>query len=213
MRRQPARGEYDRAAIDAALDGGLVAHVAFTEDGQPFCIPMLYARILDSIYVHGASTSRAMRRLGEGVPACVTVTALHGLVFGRSAFEHSANYRSVMVLGAFAPVPPSERAAALEAFVEKLAPARSREVRAPNRKELAATSVLALPITAASVKVRTGPPSDDDSADARLDVWAGVLPILTRYSAPEPSPGLRREIRIPPSVQQLIERCRGPECV
>jgi nitroimidazol reductase NimA-like FMN-containing flavoprotein (pyridoxamine 5'-phosphate oxidase superfamily) len=170
---------------------------------------MLYARIFDSPYVHGARSSRAMRRLGEGVPACVTVTALHGLVFARSAFEHSANYRSVMVLGAFAPVPPAERAAALEAFTNKLASGRSREVRAPNNKELAATSVLALPITAASVKIRTGPPSDDDSADAELDVWAGVLPVLTGYSTPEPSPALRTAIPIPRSVQQLLERSAG----
>ena len=211
LRRQPARGDYDPAAIDAALDDGLVAHVAFSENGQPFCIPMLYARILDSLYVHGATSSRAMRRLAEGVPACVTVTALHGLVFGRSAFEHSANYRSVMVLGAFAPVPPSERAAALEAFIDKLAPGRSREARAPNRKELAATSVLALPIAAASVKVRTGPPTDDDSADAELEVWAGVLPVLTHYGAPEPSPGLRRAIPVPRSVGHLLERSRRSE--
>jgi uncharacterized protein len=204
LRRQPARGDYDRAVINAALDDGLVAHVAFSENGQPFCIPMLYARIFDSLYVHGASSSRAMRRLGGGVPACVTVTALHALVFARSVFEHSANYRSVMLLGAFAPVPPAERAAALEAFTDKLAPGRSREVRAPNRKGLAATSVLALPITAASVKIRTGPPSDDDSADAGLDVWAGVLPILTGYSTPEPSPGLRRAIPVPRSVRHLL---------
>jgi uncharacterized protein len=206
VRRQPARGAYGRATIDAALDDGLVAHVAFSENGQPFCLPMLYARIFDRLYIHGASSSRAIRRLAEGVPACVTVTALHGLVFARSAFEHSANYRSVMVLGAFAPVPAAERAAALEAFTDKLAPGRSREVRAPNRKELAATSVLALPITVASVKIRTGPPGDDDSPDAELDVWAGVLPMLTGYGTPEPSPGLRSAIPVPRSVRQLLAR-------
>ena len=206
MRRQPTRGRYDRAAVDAALDDGLVAHVAFVEAGQPFCIPMLYARVSDSLYIHGSAKSRALRTLAESVPACVTVTAVDGLVLARSAFEHSANYRSVMLLGAFAPVAESERLAALEAFTDKLVPGRWGEVRAPNAKELRATSILALPIDAASVKIRTGPPSDDDSPDAELDVWAGVVPIVAAYGEPEPSPGLRPGVPLGQSVEQLLTR-------
>jgi nitroimidazol reductase NimA-like FMN-containing flavoprotein (pyridoxamine 5'-phosphate oxidase superfamily) len=203
VRRQPTRGRYDRASVDAVLDDGLVAHVAFVEAGQPFCIPMLYARVDDSLCIHGSAKSRLLRTLAEGVPACVTVTAVDGLVLARSAFEHSANYRSVMVLGAFAPVVEAERLVALEAFTDKLVAGRWDEVRAPNAKELRATSVLALPIYAASVKVRTGPPTDDDSPDAQLDVWAGVVPIVNTYGEPEASPGLRDGVPLAQSVRRL----------
>jgi nitroimidazol reductase NimA-like FMN-containing flavoprotein (pyridoxamine 5'-phosphate oxidase superfamily) len=203
VRRQPTRGSYDRAAVDAVLDRGLVAHVAFVDAGQPFCVPMLYARVSDCLYVHGAGSSRITHRLAEGVPACVTITGIDGLVLARSAFEHSANYRSVMLLGAFAAVTGAQRLAALEAFTNKLVPGRWREVRSPNRKELKATSVLAMPIREASVKSRSGPPTDDGSPDAQLDVWAGVVPILTRFGEPEPSPGLRRTIRLARSVERL----------
>lgn len=185
VRRQPERGAYDRAAIDGILAGGLLAHIAFVgADGQPFCVPMLYARVSDSLYVHGASSSRAMGRLAEGVPACVTITAIDGLVLARSAFEHSANYRSAMLLGRFTSVASAERPAALEAFTNKLVPRRWHEVRSPNGKELKATMILALSIREASVKTRTGPPTDDDSPAAQLDVWAGVVPILTGYGEP-----------------------------
>ena len=203
VRRQPTRGRYDRASVDTVLDDGLVAHVAFVEAGQPFCIPMLYARFADSLYIHGSAKSRVLRTLAEGVPACVTVTAVDGLVLARSAFEHSANYRSVMVLGAFAPVADDERLVALEAFTNKLVAGRWEEVRAPNAKELRATSVLALPIDAASVKIRTGPPTDDDSPDAQLDVWAGVVPIVSAYGEPQSSPGLRDGVPLAPSVRRL----------
>jgi len=204
VRRQPTRGHYDRASVDAALDGGgLLAHVAFVEARQPFCIPMLYARVADRLYIHGSAKSRALRTLGEGAPACVTVTAVDALVLARSAFEHSANYRSVMLLGAFEPVTEAERLPALEAFTDKLVPGRWREVRAPNAKELRATSILALAIDAASVKIRRGPPSDDDSPDAALDVWAGVVPIVTAYGEPEPSPGLREGVKLDESVRRL----------
>lgn len=206
VRRQPTRGRYDRANVDAVLDGGLVAHVAFVDGAQPFCIPMLYARVSDNLYIHGSVKSRALRTLAGGIPACVTVTAVDGIVLARSAFEHSANYRSVMLLGTFAPVADAERVAAFEAFTNRLVAGRWREVRAPNEKELRATSILALAIDAASVKIRTGPPTDDDSPDAELDVWAGVVPIVTAYGEPEPSPKLRPGIPLDESVRQLTAR-------
>jgi uncharacterized protein len=205
VRRQPTRGHYDRASVDAVLDDGLIAHVAFVETGQPFCIPMLYARAGDSLYIHGSVKSRLQRTLAQGVPACVTVTTVDGLVLARSAFEHSANYRSVMLLGAFAPVAEAERLVALEAFTNKLVPGRWDEVRTPNAKEFRATSVLAMPIDAASVKIRTGPPTDDDSPDAQLDVWAGVVPIVAAYGEPVPSPGQREGVMLDESVRRLTE--------
>jgi nitroimidazol reductase NimA-like FMN-containing flavoprotein (pyridoxamine 5'-phosphate oxidase superfamily) len=198
VRRAPHKGRYDRGTIDSVLDRGLIGHIAFVHDGQPCCIPMLYARVGDRIYVHGSRASRAMRALASGAPACLTVTLVHGLVLARSAFEHSANYESAVVFGRFDVVEdPDDRVAAFEAFTEKLLPGRWREVRPPNRKELKATTILALPIDEASAKLRFGPPDDDDSEDAALDTWAGVLPIVTSYGAPEPSPGLRPGI--PPS--------------
>ena len=204
VRRQPKRGRYDRAAVDAALDAGLVAHLAFADDGQPYCIPTLYARAGDQVYVHGSSASRMLRSLADGAPACLTVTRLHGLVLARSVFEHSANYESVVVLGTLRRIEgDDERLAALEAFAEKLVPGRWAEVRAPSRKELKATAILGLTLDEASVKARTGPRSDDDSEDAQLDVWAGVIPIDAGFGEPVPSPGLRDGIALPDSVRRL----------
>jgi nitroimidazol reductase NimA-like FMN-containing flavoprotein (pyridoxamine 5'-phosphate oxidase superfamily) len=206
VRRAPQKGRYDRATIDAVLDGGLVAHVAFVDGDQPCCIPMLYARVGDRIFVHGSSASRLLRTLATGAPACVTVTTVHGLVLARSAFEHSANYESAVVFGRFEVVEDAdERLAAFEAFTEKLLLGRWDEVRQPNRKELKATLILALTIDQASAKVRTGPPDDDDSEDAALDTWAGVVPIETAFGAPEPSPGLRAGIAPGASVRRLVD--------
>ena len=206
VRRAPHKGRYDRATIEAILDGGLVAHVAFVHDAQPCCIPMLYARVGDRIYVHGSRASRLMRTLAAGAPACLTVTLVHGLVLARSAFEHSANYESTVVFGRFDQIDgEDERLAAFEAFTEKLLPGRWREVRPPNRKELKATTILALPIEEASAKVRSGPPNDDDSPDAALETWAGVLPLVTSFGTPEPSPGLRPGIPVPASFGRLAK--------
>ena len=205
VRRGPKKGRYDRASIDAVLDRGLLAHVAFLDDGDPICIPMLYARIGDRIYIHGSTASRAVRALAAGASACVTVTILDGLVLARSAFEHSANYDSVMAFGTFAPVEEdAERLRAFEAFTEKLLPGRWSEVRHPNATELKATEILALEIGDASAKMRTGPPDDDDSADAELETWAGIVPIVSAYGAPEASPGLRAGIPLSPSVRRLL---------
>lgn len=206
VRRQPSRGAYDRDAIWAVFDAALFAQVTFVDDGQPLAIPMLQARVGDAVYIHGSSASRAMRVLAEGVPACLTVTVLDGLVLARSAFEHSANYRSAVLLGRFERLDEDpERVAALEAFTNKLLPGRWLEVRRPNRKELRATTILRMPIVEASVKSRTGPPSDDESPDAELDIWAGVIPIVTSFGAPRPSPGLRDGIPLPGSAFRLLE--------
>lgn len=205
VRRGPKKGRYDRESIDAVLDRGLVAHVAFVEDEEPVCIPMLYARIGDRIYIHGSTASRAVRALGAGAPACLTVTVVDGLVLARSAFEHSANYDAVMVFGRFTPVADDdERLRALEAFTEQLLPGRWDEVRQPSPKELKATEILAMKIDEASVKTRSGPPDDDDSPDAELDTWAGVVPILRTFGAPEASPGLRADIPLSASVRRLL---------
>jgi uncharacterized protein len=207
VRRAPQKGRYEREFIDAVLDRGLVAHVAFVHEGQPCCIPMLFARLGDRIYVHGSTASRLMRTLAAGAPACVTVTLLRALVLARSAFEHSANYESAVVFGRFEVVDdPDERLGAFEAFTNKLLPGRWGEVRHPNRKELKATTILALPIDEASAKVRTGPPDDDDSEDAELETWAGVVPIVAAFGDPEPSPGLRDGIPLSDSVHQLLEK-------
>ena len=207
VRRAPHKGRYERSFIDAVLDRGLVAHLAFVHEGQPCCIPMLYARVGDRIYVHGSTASRLVRTLAGGAPACLTVTLVHGLVLARSAFEHSANYESVVVFGEFEPVAdPDERLTAFEAFTNKVLPGRWSEVRPPDRKELKATMILALPMDEASAKVRTGPPNDDDSEDAELETWAGVVPIVSAFGAPEPSPGLRDGIPLSESIHNLLEK-------
>ncbi len=190
----PKRGLYDRATIDAILDDSLVAHVGFVVDGQPYVIPMLVARLGDRVYVHGSTASRMVRKLAAGVPACLTTTLVDGLVLARSAFHHSMNYRSVVVLGTATLVEGiDERAAALEAFTEKLLPGRWDEVRPPTSQELKGTRVLAMDLHEASAKVRDGGPVDEDE-DYALDVWAGVIPLAMAAGAPEPDPLLRAGI-------------------
>jgi uncharacterized protein len=190
VKRAPARAVYDRAAIDAILDEALVAHLGFVDDGQPFVIPTLLARIGDTVYIHGSSASRAIRRLGAGIPACLTVTLVDGLVLARSAFHHSINYRSVVVVGTCTPVEgPEQREAALHAFTERMVPGRWDEVRPPTAKELKGTRVLAMALDECSAKVRTGPPVDDDE-DYELPVWAGVVPLETVARAPVDDPQL-----------------------
>ncbi len=203
VRRVHERARYDREAIDAVLDAGLVAHLGFDVDGQPFVIPTLHARVDDRVYVHGSAASRMLRALSAGVPACLTVTLLDGIVLARSVFEHSMNYRSVVVLGiAEAVDDPAEKLAALEAFTEKLLPGRWAEARPPTRKELRATSILRLPLDEASAKIREGGPEDGDTPDALLDVWAGHVPLVVRALAPVPDPALRPGIPAPAAVRR-----------
>ena len=199
LRRKRERGSHDRARIDAILDEALIAHLGIAdEDGQPLVIPTLHARCGDLVYLHGSAASRTLRALAAGAPACLTVSLLDGLVLARSAMHHSANYRSVMLLGRgqSASSEPAEKLAALEAIVEHIVPGRWREVRAPTENELKATSVLALPIEEASAKVRSGPPLDDEE-DYALAAWAGVIPLATTALTPDPDPRLRAGIRAP----------------
>ena len=190
IRRVPNRADYSRETIDAILDEALVAHLGFAIDGQPYVIPTLHARVGDVVYVHGSAASRAIRGLTGGLDACLTVTLLDGLVLARSAFHHSMNYRSVVVLGEARPVEGAdERLAALEAFTERVVPGRWDEVRPPTPQELKGTRVLAFDLGEASAKVRTGPPVDDDE-DYERDVWAGVIPLALTAGPPAPDPKL-----------------------
>lgn len=184
VRRLPARACYEQATIDAILDEGLVCHVGFTVDGQPYVVPTTYARVGRRLYVHGSAASRMMRTLATGVPVCITVTLLDGLVLARSAFHHSMNYRSVVILGTAVEVSdPDERIAALEAVVEHIHTGRWREVRPPSERELRATSVLRVSIDEVSAKMRSGPPIDD-AADMEQPCWAGVIPLRLTAGTP-----------------------------
>ena len=205
VRRGPSKARYDRATIDAILDRALVCHVAFVIGGGPLCIPTLCARVDGDVYIHGSRASRMLRTLADGAEACVTVTHVNGLVLARSAFEHSANYESVVAFGRLKSVDDDgERLVALHAFTEKLLPGRWCEVRPPSSSELKATNILRMEVHEAAAKVRSGPPDDDGSEDAESDIWAGEIPILTSFGAPVASPGLRRGIPVPASVRRLI---------
>lgn len=184
VKRLPARGSYDRKTIYSILDEGFICHVGFVADGQPYVIPTGYARIDDDLYIHGSSASRMLRDLALGAEVCVTVTLIDGLVLARSAFHHSMNYRSVVILGKAVLVEnPDEKYRALEAFTNHVVPGRWPDVRWPNELELKATSVLKLPIEEASAKIRTGDPKDDEE-DYSMDVWAGVLPLTLLPGTP-----------------------------
>jgi nitroimidazol reductase NimA-like FMN-containing flavoprotein (pyridoxamine 5'-phosphate oxidase superfamily) len=192
---------YDRATVHAVLDEAVVCHVGFVVDGRPVVLPQLHARVGDRLYLHGSTGARGLRLATDGgLDVCVTVTLVDGLVLARSAFHHSINYRSVVALGTATVVTdPAEKSAALDALVDAVVPGRSAGSRAPDRRELAATTVLVLPLEEVSVKVRTGPPSDDDE-DLGLPHWAGVLPLRTVAGPPEPAPDLAEGIDVPAHV-------------
>jgi len=182
--REPQRGVYDRETIFKILDEGMVCHIGFSPDGQPFVIPTLYARVGDAIYFHGSAASRMLRGVEGGTNVCLTVTLTDGIVLARSVFNHSMNYRSVVALGKATLVEaPQEKLEALRAFTEKILPGRWKDARQPNEKELKATSILRLPLSEVSAKVRIGPPEDDEP-DYALPVWAGVIPLRVVASAP-----------------------------
>jgi len=188
VRRLPARANYERELIDAVIDEALSCHVGFAIDGRPWVIPTIHARLDDVLYLHGAVANHMLRSLADGIEACVTITLVDGLVLARSAFHHSMNYRSVMVFGRLTVVDDdAEKDAALRALVEHVVPGRMADARPPNDTELRKTSVLRLPITEASAKVRTGGPIDDDD-DMHLPIWAGQVPISAAYGSPIPEP-------------------------
>lgn len=176
VRQVPARAHYDHQTVHAILDAGYVAHVAFMADAGPVALPMFYVRDGARVLIHASRKSRLMRVLAEGVPLCLTVTLLDGLVLARSAFHHSMNYRSVMVHGAGTLLPPAEKGAALDLFVERLQAGRSAEVRSPTAPELKATDILAIPLDQVVAKIRSGGPLDDVE-DLDWPVWAGVVPL------------------------------------
>jgi uncharacterized protein len=197
LKRLPKRGHYDRDTVNGILDEGFICHVGFVVDGQPFVIPTGYARVDDNLYVHGSQASRMLRTLAGGMDVCVTVTLVDGLVLARSAFHHSMNYRSVVVFGRAELVADrEEKLAALFALSEHFIRGRWNDVREPTEQELTATSVLSLPLTEASAKVRTGPPLDDEE-DYSLPVWAGVIPLKMVAQAPIKDPKLPEEIITP----------------
>ncbi len=192
--RHPERGVYDAERIHAILDEGYICHVGFAIDGQPYVIPTAYGRVGNQIYIHGSAASRMLRSLAQGVAVCVTVTLIDGFVLARSAFRHSMNYRSVVILGTARLVTePGEKMEALRCFTNHVVPGRWEEVRQPNGKEMLSTSVLALPLDEASAKVRSGPPLDLED-DWSVPVWAGVVPVRTQLGEPVPdshlSPGV-----------------------
>ena len=197
VKRLPKRGQYDRETIDSILDEGFICHVGFVVEGQPYVIPTGYARVDDHLYIHGSSASRMLRNLSKGVEVCVTVTLIDGLVLARSAFHHSMNYRSVVILGRARLVEEDEeKNRALEALTEHIVPGRWADVRWPTDLELKATTVLKLAIDEASAKIRTGGPIDDEE-DYAMSVWAGVLPLSIEPREPIPDDRLVRPAPTP----------------
>ncbi|MEW5859328.1 MAG: pyridoxamine 5'-phosphate oxidase family protein [Cyanobacteriota bacterium] len=207
VKRLPQRADYERQVIYQILDEGLVCHVGFVVDGQPFVIPTAYGRVGDKLYIHGSPASRMLRSLSNGIEVCVTVTLLDGLVLARSAFHHSMNYRSVVIFGTAMIVEnPEEKLEALLAFTEHVIPGRWAEVRSPSRQETQGTLVLSLPLNEASAKVRTGDPNDDET-DYSLPVWAGVVPLQLTAAAPIADSRLRQGISLPAYVQNYTRVC------
>jgi nitroimidazol reductase NimA-like FMN-containing flavoprotein (pyridoxamine 5'-phosphate oxidase superfamily) len=201
IRRLPEKTVNDRATGYAILDAGFVAHVSVLGDGgQPYVVPVGYARDGDRVLFHGSTGSRLFRGLADGQPTCLTVTLLDGMVLARSTFESSMQYRGVMVLGTCTVLEGTDKDHALEVITEHLLPGRWTEARHPNKKELAATLVLALPLAEMSVKVSEGPPDDEDDDVAR-PIWAGTVPIVEAFGAPVPAPDLLEPHPVPDYVK------------
>ena len=208
VRHLAQRGVYDRAVINAILDEALICHVGIVNDGQPVVIPMLHVRVDDRLYIHGSPTSRLIRLLGQGAPACVTVTLLDGLVLARSAMHHSLNYRSVMIFGSGRELSDrTAKLAVLEALVEHVLPGRWNDARPPAEGEIEATALVGFRLDECSAKVRSGPPVDDE-ADYALPVWAGVVPLAVQPGEPQPDPRLAAGIDVPHCVSAYLRRPR-----
>jgi len=205
LKRSPNRGSFDRETIYEILDEAFVCHVGFTIDQRPVVIPTAYARVGDDLLIHGSTVSRMFITLAMEVDICVTVTLIDGLVLARSAFDHSMNYRSVMIFGkAKVLIDRQEKVAALRAFTEKIIPRRWDEVRHPNVQELTATTVLMLPLQEVSAKIRTGAPIDNEH-DYELDIWAGVIPLKLSAGEPIADERLKEGVSIPLSVLNFKE--------
>jgi uncharacterized protein len=210
VRRLPERGHYDAATIHTILDAAFICHVGFVDGGQPFVIPTAFARMGERLVLHGSAASRMLKTLVTGAPACVTVTLVDGLVLARSAFHHSINYRSVVVVGSASEITdPDEKSRTLDAIVEHIVPGRLGEVRAPTENELKATRAVWFPLDEASAKLRTGPPKDDDE-DYALRVWAGELPLRLTPLAPVADPRMPDGIPLPEHVSGWPRGPRRP---
>jgi len=206
VHRLSKRGVYDREAVYRILDEGLVCHVGFVADGKPVVIPTGYGRGGDTLYIHGSVASRMFRALGKGADLCITVTLVDGLVLARAAFDHSMNYRSVVIFGKATMLEdPAAKLEAMRLFTDHVMPGRWEEIRQPTEKELLATTVLAVPLEEVSAKVRTGPPVDDE-ADYALPVWAGVLPFDLTPGAPIADDRLPTEIAVPEYIRTYSRR-------
>jgi len=199
IKRLPERGVYERSTVNQIIDEALICHVGFVHDGQPFVIPTIHARVGDTLYLHGSPASRMLRSI-RNQPICVTVTLLDGLVLARSHFHSSMNYRSVVIIGEAREVnDPEEKTAAFEGVVEQVASGQWDYARRPTDKELKATSIIALEISEASAKVRTGDPGDDEE-DYELDIWAGVIPVTTQFGQPIDDSRLKPGLISPPHL-------------
>jgi len=205
VRRVPSRGNYDPEIIHQILDAHFLCHVAFIQDGYPVVIPTLYGRKEDRLYLHGAASSRLLKTLAKGVPLSLSVTLVDGFVLARSAFHHSMNYRSVVLFGKGEPVPENEKYEALKIISDHLIPGRWEEIREPNKKELKATHLIAIPIREASAKIRTGPPNDD-KPDYKLDVWAGEVPLKLSAADPVPDPRLKQGLSPSEVMADLLKK-------
>ncbi len=206
LHRRPMRGSYDRATVHAILDEALVCQLGFVTDGQPLALPTMFVRDEERVFVHGAAAGRFMRTLSAGVDACLSVTLLDGLVLARSAFHHSMNYRSVLVLGQAREVTDrDEKLRAMALLIDKVSPGRSARARAPSDKEIRATAILSIPLDEVSAKIRVGPPIDDEE-DMAVPIWAGVVPMALRAAAPErdaaASSGV--DVREPPAIPATL---------
>jgi len=209
LRRIPSRGSREWETINRILDAGFLAHVGFCVDGQPFVIPTLYGRDGERLYLHGSAASRMLGELETGIPACVTVTLVDGLVLARSAFDHSMNYRSVVVFGRARRIAdPAQKIESLRVISEHLIAGRWADVRGPSDQELKTTAVLEFSMDEASSKVRSGPPVDDES-DYGLPVWAGILPLEIRSRPPIPDDRLIEGVTLPDYVRRYDARLDG----
>jgi uncharacterized protein len=203
LRRLPKRGSHDLKVIHEILDAAFLAHVGFQRDGQPFVIPTLFGREEDKLYLHGSAASRMLGELATGMPACVTVTIVDGIVLARAAFHHSMNYRSVVAFGTARKIgDPLQKLHALEIVAEHVIAGRWNDARSPNEKELKATTVLEFSIEEASAKIRTGPPLDEEE-DYSLPIWAGVVPLKLKTEPAVADPRLPNNIDVP---RYVIER-------
>jgi nitroimidazol reductase NimA-like FMN-containing flavoprotein (pyridoxamine 5'-phosphate oxidase superfamily) len=198
VRRAEDRGHYDRDTIHAIVDAAYLCHVSFVDQRGPLCLPTAVWRIDDHVFIHGSNGSQMMKSLGKGTPACLAITHLDGLVMARSAFSHSMNFRSVIVHGAFEPVPDHDKEEVLHRLMDHLAPGRRHEARAPDRNELAATTILRMPLFEAAAKIRAWGPKDKEE-DLDWPAWSGVLPLAQVRLAPQ------AEARVPAAIPAYVE--------